>query len=111
MRMDPTKINDANLNPIAALMKEKGDTDIRIQAARAIGFIGAPAKSKIPELVEALSDSEPLMVWQALWSLARMEKEAQKALPQIEKIAADDKADPQVREAAKKAMQVIKGGK
>ena len=58
--------------------------------------------------IEALNDPEPLMVWQALWSLARMEKEAQKALPQIEKIAADDKNE-QVREAAKKAIEVIKG--
>jgi len=111
MRMDATKINDANLNPISALMKERGDLDIRVQAARAIGFLGPPAKAKIPDLVEALSDPEPLMVWQALWSLACMGKEAQKALPQIEKIAADDKADKQVREAAKKAVEVIKGGK
>jgi HEAT repeat protein len=110
MRMNPTKINDANLNPIAALMKEN-DLDIRVQAARAIGFIGSPAKAKIPELIEALNDKEPLMVWQVLWSLARMEKDAQKALPQIEKIAADDKADKSVQEAAKKAVEVIKGVK
>jgi len=111
MRMDGTKINDANLNPIAALMKEKGDLDIRVQAARAIGFVGPAAKSKIPELIEALSDPEALMKWQALWSLACMGKEAQKALPQIEKIADDKDADAQVREAAKKAIEVIKGGK
>lgn len=111
MRMDPTKVNDANLNPITGLMKEKGDLDIRVQAARAIGFFGPAAKSKIPELVEALNDPEPLMVWQALWSLAMMGKEAKNALPQIEKVAADSKADKSVQEAAKKAIEVIKGGK
>jgi HEAT repeat protein len=111
MRMNPSKINDANLNPIAALMKEKGDVDIRVQAARAIGFIGSPAKAKVPELIEALGDPEPLMQWQVLWSLARMEKDAQRALPQIEKIAADQKADASVREAAKKAIEVITGKK
>src|SRR5262249_22378723 len=109
MRMDATKINDANLNPIAAMMKEKGDLDIRVQAARAIGFIGPPAKAKIPELVDALPDKEPLMAWQVLWSLACMGKEAKGALPQIERIAADTTADAQVREAAKKAIEVIKG--
>ncbi len=107
MRMDATKINDANLNPIAALMKEKDDLDIRIQAARAIGFIGPQAKSKVPELTAALQDPEALMQWQALWSLARMGKDAKSALPQIEKIANDDKADRDVREAAKKTIEEI----
>src|SRR5207245_4178811 len=100
---------DANLNPIASLMKEKDDLDIRIQAARAIGFIGKQAKSKVPDLIAALQDPEPLMVWQALWSLWRMEKDAQAALPQIQKIADDVNADAQVREAAKKAIEAIKG--
>ena len=111
MRMDPKKINDANLNPIAALMKERGDLDIRVQAARAIGFVGPPAKSKIPELIDALGDPEPLMVWQVLWSLARMQKDAQRALPQIQQIADDGKADKSVREAAKKAIEEINKGK
>jgi hypothetical protein len=111
MRMDPTKVNDSNLNPITSLMKEKGDLDIRVQAARAIGYFGPLAKSKIPDLVEALNDPEPLMVWQALWSLAMMGKEAKNALPQIEKIAADSKADTSVQEAAKKAIEVINKSK
>jgi HEAT repeat protein len=106
MRLDGAYITDANLTVIAKLMKDD-DLDLRIQAARALGYIGPAAKAKVPELIDALHDKEPLMVWQVIWSLSRMEKDAEKALPSLEKIA-DSHADPAVREVAKQAVDAIK---
>ncbi len=40
-----------------------------------------------------------------------MGKEASAVLPALEKIAADTNADPQVKIAAKSAIENIKGGK
>ena len=107
MRLDAAFINETNLNEIAKLMKEMEDLDIRVQSARAIGYIGPAAKSMVPALISALPDPEPLMVWQVIWSLAQMVKFAEPALPHLKKIAADDKVDAGIREAARKAIETI----
>jgi HEAT repeat protein len=105
MRLDDKAVNDANLTIIAKQMKDK-DLDIRVQAARALGYIGLAAKSKVPDLIEALKDEEALMVSQACWSLDRMGAEAEKALPSLETLLTHK--DSNVRDIAKAAIEDIK---
>jgi HEAT repeat protein len=105
MRLDEKAINDANLSIIAKQMKGT-DVDIRIQAARALGYIGYPARSKLPELIEALKDEEPLMVQQVCWSIVRMGADAEKALPSLETLLSHK--DGNVKASAKAAIEDIK---
>src|SRR5207237_550854 len=105
MRLDAKAINDANLMVVARKMKGN-DLDLRIQAARAIGYIGYAARMRVPELIEALKDDEPRMVSQVCWSLARMGDAAEKAIPALE--ALQSHKDAAVRESAKSAIAEIK---
>lgn len=106
MRLDAALVTDTHLSAISKLMKGQ-ESEVRIQAARALGFIGIYAKSQIPALIDALKDDEPLMVWQVCLSLGRMEKESEKALPMLQAIA-DNHRDQAVKEEAKKAVEAIK---
>jgi HEAT repeat protein len=105
MRIDEKAVNETNLTTIAKQMKN-GDLDIRTQAARALGYIGLAAKSKVPELIDALQDPEPLMIAQVCWSLDRMGAEAEKALPSLETLQSHK--DPNVQQVAKSAISDIK---
>ena len=104
--MDEKAINDTNLGIIAQQMKGN-DLDIRIQAARALGYIGPLAKSTIPALIDALHADEPQMVAQVSWSLGRMGDAAERAIPSLEEVARSNK-DRSVQATAKEAIDEIK---
>ena len=52
MRIDPPSINEANLTMIAKLLKDP-DIEIKMQAARALYYIGKEGKSKLGDLIDA----------------------------------------------------------
>ncbi|HEY1375346.1 MAG TPA: HEAT repeat domain-containing protein, partial [Gemmataceae bacterium] len=108
MRLDESAINDANLSALSKQMLPHGtDVDTRIQAAKALGFIGPAAKAKVPEMIDALQKSdEPGMQYQLCWSLARMGQYAEKALGPLRTLQSAAK-DESVRTAAKAAVGEI----
>jgi hypothetical protein len=106
MRIDPKAITDANLGIIAKQMKGN-DLDIRVQAVRALGFIGPLAKSTVPDLMDALQSEEPLLVDQAAWALSRMGTAAERAIPALEMVMNSSK-DKAVQESVRQAIEEIK---
>jgi HEAT repeat protein len=106
MRLDGTYVNESNISAVAKLMKDS-DLDIRSQAARALGYIGASAKSAIPELIDALKSDEPLLIVQAAWALSRMGEAADRAIPALDALVNNSKSED-VKATAKAAIEEIK---
>jgi HEAT repeat protein len=77
----------------------------RVHAARAFATIGPEAKSRIEDLVDALSDKDPTMLYWTCAALAQMGELAQKAVPQLQKLL--NHPDASVRAAAKDALDAI----
>ncbi len=76
----------------------------RNAAARAIGLIGAPAKSAMPALLWALA--KPLTRRNAVWAIGQMGKEAQSAIPSLLLYRGDKKLE--VRLAVLEALGKIR---
>jgi HEAT repeat protein len=104
------KVVDNNLDQIAKLL-HKGDLLTRNHAAQAIGMVGVRAKETIPALLSGLSDPDPGVQGWVIWALSRMEGHAAKAIPALEKIAADAKSPDAIKKAAKMSIEQIKKGK
>jgi HEAT repeat protein len=104
--------NDPSPPHLAGLAKHLRDSEptVRSQAAQAIGMIGDRAKTVLSSLAPLASDPNPTVQLVGVWALGRMGKEAAAVLPALEKLAGDANADPQVKIAAKAAVESIKGG-
>ena len=79
--------------------------DLREQAARSLGEIGAAAKEAIPALTKALSDREWQVRTAAATALGEMGALARSAVPALKAAAADQEA--YVRAAAERALTKI----
>jgi HEAT repeat protein len=79
--------------------------ETRTHAARAFATIGPEGKSRIEDLVDALSDKDPTMLYWTCQALAQMGDLAQKAIPQLQKLLTH--TDPTVRTAAQDALNAI----
>jgi HEAT repeat protein len=105
-------INDAapdqGLAAIAQFLKNK-ELVIRTHAARALGTIGPRAKSRVPDLVDMLSDKQPEGRLAAIWALAHIGEGAQMALPALKEFAERKDQDETLRQAAKEAIDAING--
>jgi HEAT repeat protein len=104
------KLNDDNIEQIARFLR-KGDVLTRAQAAQAIGAVGAKAKETIPALMDGLADPDPTVLGWMIWAISRMETHATKAIPALEKLAADAKQSDQIKKAAKMSIEQIKKAK
>jgi HEAT repeat protein len=104
------KVQDSGLEQIAKLL-HKGDLLTRNQAAQAIGLVGPRAKDMFPALLSALSDPDPGVQSWVIWALGRMEGHALKAIPALEKLAADPKSPDGLKKAVKTSIEQIKKGK
>ena len=62
-----------NANKVRNLVDDLSDDDIsaesRLAAARALGDMGPAAKDAVPALINALSDSDPVVQEAAAWAL------------------------------------------
>src|SRR5262249_32092852 len=65
------------------------DLAARCAAARALGVMGKEAKSQVPSLIRALDDKDNLVVTWAIWALGQMGSSAERALPALQRIAAN----------------------
>jgi HEAT repeat protein len=109
MRMDPAAVTDANISLISKQMFAKPGTslEVRVQAAKALGFMGPLAKPGLSDMIEALQKSEEkVLTVQLCWSLARMAQFAERAIPALNQIQEAQK-DDWVRGSAKVAIETI----
>ncbi len=97
--------NKVNLEAITQAL-HKGDVTTRIQAAQALGTVGSLAKEMVPPLIGALADSDPTVVGWSVWALGRTE--SLRAVPELEKIAADKKRPEAIKKAAEESLKQIK---
>jgi HEAT repeat protein len=103
--------NDYSNNNIDPIAKHARSVDpiIRAQALQAIGTLGPKAKSKIPALIECLSDADATVQSSAIWALGRMETASLNALPTLDKMAADADRPDYIKRSAKEAAEKIRG--
>jgi HEAT repeat protein len=80
----------------------------RSAAAYAISGMGAAAKSAVPALIEALSDSEPAVRFPVCVALREIGPPAAAAVPKLQELQDNDRSDD-VAFMAKKAIRAIKG--
>jgi HEAT repeat protein len=94
MFLDEKQMNDGNLKRLA---NELGDPELRVrcQAASALGTLGKKARSKVPDLISALNDRDDEMALAAATALATMDDPS--AIPALQKIANDEKANLHLR--------------
>jgi HEAT repeat protein len=92
---------------IPALVKALGDrfSDIRVEAAFALGGIRPDAKEAVPALVRALGDRHARMA--AAWALGNIGPAAREALVPLER-ARDGETDPKRREDLEWAVERVK---
>ena len=70
---------------VPALADALSNTDavVRLQACRALAYMGARASPAVPQLVERLYDSEEAVRTQAAGALGQIGEEARPAVPQL----------------------------
>src|SRR5262249_47343480 len=99
---------------LATLTKYMDSTEphVRLEAIQAIGHIGDEAKEEIPVLLKHLNkdhnEKDYVAMGWCMWALGRMEKAALAAVPQLEKIAADESVPEAFRDTAKEAIDSIR---
>src|SRR5262249_45110967 len=91
------KVSEQHLLVIAKYLKSS-KLESRVHAARAFAAIGPEAKSRVDDLVDALADKEPQMLFWTCAALAQMGDSAQKAIPALQKLL--NHSDETVRRAA-----------
>lgn len=98
-------IGKEHLENITQLL-HKGDVRTRVQAAQALGAVGSLAKEMVPTLIGALTDPDPAVVGWTIWALGRTE--SVRAVPELQKIAADKKRPEAIQKAAEESLKMIK---
>jgi HEAT repeat protein/lysophospholipase L1-like esterase len=95
-------LDEASVEPLARLVQETTGLG-RGHAAEALGRLGPAARSAVPELVAAASDSRPDVRWRAIWALGRIGPAAAPAVPQLRAAL----ADPDLRWRAADALGAV----
>ncbi|MBX7103956.1 MAG: HEAT repeat domain-containing protein [Gemmataceae bacterium] len=109
MRLDPNLINDQNLTYIAKHLKQSDPPGINADSARALGAMGSTARSKVPDLIDALKSSDTSLVSWAAWALGQMGGEAKSAVPALTSLL--ESADTAVKTSASEAIKNINNPK
>ena len=108
-----TGVNDTYLNALTNLLK-KGDVPTRVQAIRALGMLGKDAKSKIPDIVAAVADSDQLVAGTACMTLATMNEKistGQASIDAVKKLLDEKKPDDPMRKHIQHFYDVLTGKK
>jgi len=110
MHLAAARIGDPvepHLQAVAKLLKT-GKESARTQAAAVLGDFGAKAKGQVPDLILALKDEDPQVVATSCWALGQIGSAAANAVPFLTDLIEKQK-DEGVRQAAKDALEKIKG--
>jgi HEAT repeat protein len=104
MRID--QVSEKDVIVIGNMLKDR-ELHVRINAIQALGIIGPHAKSQVDGLIAALKEkNEGAIVLAAITSLGQMGGEASKALPELEKLAEENKNE-QLKAMCKAAIDQI----
>lgn len=106
-----SEVSDKEMDSLARFLKSK-KVDVRATAIQALGVMKEHAKDKIPDLVEALKDTEPEVVLMAAWAVGEMSLKigpGKEATSILMKITKDEKTLKPVKEAAETALKKIRG--
>jgi HEAT repeat protein len=105
------KMDDKYMTGVTKNLKANEPYNLRLQATRALGVMGSKSKGEVTELIDCLSDKEPLFVAVVAWSLGQIGDDAEKAVPALEQIEKSKDANETVKTAAKDALSKITGKK
>jgi HEAT repeat protein len=105
MRLD--QVSETYLSAIAQYLKN-ADPALRSEAASALGTVGLAAKSRVPDLQEAVDKEKeaPAVVLTSLWALTQMGDGGKKALATLTK-----HGNPDIKKAATEALGSMPGAK
>jgi HEAT repeat protein len=99
------KVSEKYLSEIAHHLKSDGDYQARLQAAHALATVGREARSRIPDLIDALDDKEPTVLVYVCIALGEMGDVADKAVPFLKRLTEHE--NEAVKQAAKEAIKKI----
>lgn len=109
--MNYDKMDEKYLTAVTKNLKPNEPYNLRLQATRALGVMGSKSKSEVGELIECLSDKEPLFVVMVAWSLGQIGDDAEKAVPALEEMEKNKNTSETVKTAVKNALVKITGKK
>jgi HEAT repeat protein len=90
----------------AALREDREDTTVLAKVAEALGKLGPPSESAVPELVNLLKHLNRGVRLQAARALGNIGAGAEEALPEL-RLVADGDGDATVREVAAEAVKKV----
>jgi HEAT repeat protein len=111
MAHDPKGVTEEELAPIGKYLNSKENIMVRMHAVRALGTIGAKAKSQVEPLMGVLDDKELSLAAFAAVALGEMGNAAQKAVPAIEELMKKKDLDDGTKDALKEVVARINGKK
>ena len=76
-------MGESAVHSLVQALKNDGNIDVRMSAARALGRIGEPAKEAVPTLIQALEDQDFRVRNIAVWALVQIGKPAVPHLIQV----------------------------
>jgi HEAT repeat protein len=105
-------VNETYLGGLVKLL-QSGDVPTRVQAIRALGMLAKEARAKIPEIVAAVKDPDPVVAATACMTLAAINEKISPPTPDaaetIKAVADDKKADETLRKVAQQAYDILTG--
>jgi HEAT repeat protein len=107
MRMD--KVSEQHLAAIAKFLKNEEPT-VRAHVGRALGTVGPDAKSRLPELIEALQvEDDPSTIYWTVFAMVQLGDPAPRAIKALEDL--QKHKNPHISQMASDAIQMLKSGK
>jgi HEAT repeat protein len=107
MRMD--KVSEPHLAAIAKFLKNEEPT-VRAHVGRALGTVGAEARSRLPELIEALqAEDDPSTIYWIVFAMVQLGEPAPRAIKALEDLQKNK--NPHISQMASDAIQMLKSGK
>lgn len=104
-------INNVKEDDLAFLSKnlKSPELPVRVHSARALGMLQAHAKSRVPDLVQMLSDKEPLAQLAAIQALASIGEAAQAAVGPLTEMMGRKEMQPEDKDLIRHAINAITG--
>ena len=104
MRME--KVSDEHLAAIAKYLKND-EISVRAHVGRALGTIGRDARSRLPELIDALQvEQEPEAIYWIVWAIMNVEGATPRAMSAVSQLL--QHKDKEVRKMAEIALKMLK---
>jgi HEAT repeat protein len=102
--------SEKNLIGIAGFLRTPHPTIVRLDAARALAMLNKKARTRIPDLVDALQDKDTAVVLMSITALVAMGDPGNEALNALTLLSEGKNVDEDVKYAASEALKAIKNG-